>query len=94
MIPKEATLGHIIGTADNITGVLHDTHPQILISTVLTMTLHIEGNLLIEAHLLTHKITADHTLNQPTSQLRTPCIRIHHIPEDPTVIYALKEIQE
>ena len=94
MIPTEDAPGHIIGTADNITGVLHDAHTQMLISTVLAVTLHIEGHLLIEAHWLTHEITADHALDQPTGQLRKPHIRIHHIPEDPTVIHTLKEIQE
>ena len=58
------------------------------------MTLHIEGHLLTEAHWLTHVITADHTLDQPTGQLRKPHIRIHHIPEDSMVICTLKEIQE
>ena len=37
MIPTEDAAGHIIGTADNITGVLHNTHTQMLISTNLTM---------------------------------------------------------
>ena len=88
MIPTEAALGHTIGIADNITGVLHNAHTQALISTILSVTLH------IEAHQPTHKIAADHAPNQPTSQLQKPCIRIHHIPEDPIVIHALKEIQE
>ena len=69
MIPTEATPGDIIGTAD-ITGILHDTHTQTLISTVLIMTLHIEGHLHTEAHQFTHEITADHALDQPTDQLR------------------------
>ena len=94
MIPTEDDPGHIIGIADNITGVLHNAHTQMLISTILAMTLHIEGHPLIEAHQLTHENTADHALNQPTGQLRKPCIRIHHVPEDPMVICALKEIEE
>ena len=92
MIPTKDTPGHKIGTTENITGVLHDT--QKLISTIFTMTCHIEGHLLTGAHWLTDEITADHALNQPTGQLRKPHIRIHHIPEDPTVIHALKEIPE
>ena len=58
------------------------------------MTLHIEGHLHTGAHQLPHEITADHALEQPTNQLRKPCIRIHHIPEGPKVIHTLKEIQE
>ena len=38
-------------------------------------TLHIEGHLHTGAHHLTHKIAADHTLDQATNQLRKPCIR-------------------
>ena len=83
-----------MGTADNITGVLHNTHIQTLISTFLTAILHIEGHLLTEAYQLTPKIAADHTLDQPTGQLRKPPIRIHHIPEDPMVICTPKGIQE
>ena len=90
----EAILGHTILTADDITGVIHDSHTQTLIYTILTMTLHIEGHLHTGAHQLIHKIAADHALDQPTGQLRKPCIRIHHIPEDPKVICTLKEIQE
>ena len=92
MIPTEDAPGHIVGTAENITGVLHNV--QMLISTVLTTTLYIEGHLLTEAPWLTHVITADHALDQPTGWLRKPCIRIHHVPENPTVICSLKEIQD
>ena len=77
IIPKEAILCHTIGTTDNITEVVHDTQTQILISNILAATLHIEGHLYIGAHQLTHGITADHALNQPTGQLRKPYIRIH-----------------
>ena len=94
MIPTEDAPGHIIRTTDNITGVLHDAHTQMLISTILTMTLHIEGHLLIDGHWLIHEIEDDHTLDQPTGQLRKPHIRIHHIPEDPSVICAIKELPE
>ena len=92
MIPTEAIPGHITGTTDDITGIFHDIHTQVYIHTVLTMTLHIEGHLHTGAHQLPHEIAADHTLDQPTGQLRKPYIRIHHIPEDPTVIQTLKEI--
>ena len=86
--PTEVILGNNIGTADNITGVIHNALIQTLTSTILTMILYIEGHLYTEAHQLTHKITADQSLNQPTGQLSKPHIRIHHIPEN------LKEIQE
>ena len=92
--PTEAVLGHTIGTADDITRGIHDAHTQTIIYTVLAMKLHIEGHLHTGAHQLTHEITADHALDQPTGQLRKPHIRIHHIPEDPKVIHTLKEIQE
>ena len=90
----EAILVCTTGATDNITEVIHDAHTQILISTVLTMTLHIEGHLHIGAHQFTYRITAYHTLNQPTGQLRKPCIQTHQIPEDPKVIHTLEEIQE
>ena len=92
--PTEAILGHTIGTADDITGVIHDAHTKTFIYTILTTTLHIEGHLHTRANQLTHKITADYALDQPTGQLRKLCIRIHHIPEDPKVIHTPKEIQE
>ena len=57
MIPTEAAPGHTIGIADNITGILHDAHTQMLISTIL------EGHLLTEAHQLTHEIAADNVLS-------------------------------
>ena len=62
MIPNEDAPGYIIGTADNITGVIFDAHTQMLISTVLTITLHIEGRPFIEPHWFTHEIAADHVL--------------------------------
>ena len=58
------------------------------------MTPHIEGHLQIGAHQLSHRTTADHTPDQPTDQLGKPCIRTHHIPEDPKVKHTLEEIQE
>ena len=92
--PIEAILGHSTGTVDDITGVIHDTHTQMLISTVLAVILYREGHLYTEAHQLTHEITADHTLDQPTGQLKGHCIRLHHIPEAPKIIHTLDEIQE
>ena len=83
--PTEAILGHTIGTTADITGVVHADHAQTLIHTILTMTPHIKGHLPTGAHQLTHKIAADHALDQHTAQLRKPHIRIHHIPEDPKV---------
>ena len=94
IIPAEVSLGCTIGTTDDITEAIHDTHTQILISTVLTTTLHIEDHLHIGAHLRTHEIAADPTLDQPTGQQRKPCIRIYQIPEDPRVKHTLEEIQE
>ena len=94
MTPTDSILGHSIGTADYITGVIYDTHTPMLISTVLTAILHIEGHLPTEAHQLTHEIAADHALNQPTGHLGRHQIRTHHIPEDLKVIHELKEIQE
>ena len=37
IIPTEGILGHTIGTTDDITGVIHDTHIPTLIQTILTM---------------------------------------------------------
>ena len=93
IIPTEAVLGHIMGTEDDITEVIHDAHTQILISTILAKTPHIEGHLHIGVHQFTHGIAADHTPDQHTGQLRKPHIRIHQIPEDPKVTHTLEEIQ-
>ena len=70
MIPTEAIPGHTIGTTDDITGVIHDVHTQVLIHIILTMTLHTTDHLHTGAHHLTHEITADHALDQPTGQLK------------------------
>ena len=43
--PTEAILGHSKGTADDITGVIHNAHTQMLISTILTAILHIKSHL-------------------------------------------------
>ena len=92
--PTEAVLGHTIGTPGDITGVVHTNPAQTLIPTILAITPHIKGHLHTGAHQLIHEIAADHTFNQHTGQLRKPCIRVHHIPEDLKVTHTLKEIQE
>ena len=84
---------HIIkDTAAKVT--ITSTEAILLISTILTMSPHIEGHLYTGTHQLTHEITAGHALGQPTGQLRKLCIRIHHILEEPKVIHTLEEIQE
>ena len=40
MTPTEAVPGHATGTTDNISGVVHDAHTQVLIHTILTTTPH------------------------------------------------------
>ena len=90
----DTVLSHTRGTADDITRVIHDAHTQMPMSTILTVTLCIEGHLHTRAHQHIHEITADCILEQPTGQLRKPHIRIHHIPGDPKVIHTLEEIQE
>ena len=63
MTPTEAFLGHTTGIRDAITGVVHNTHAQTIIHTVLTTTLHIVDHLPTEVFQLTPEITADHALN-------------------------------
>ena len=92
--PTEHVLGHTIGNTGDITGVVHADHTQTLIHDTLTMTPHIEGHPLREAHQLTHENAADHGPNQDNSESRKPCIKIHHIQEEPKVIHTLREIQE
>ena len=58
------------------------------------MTLHINNHLHTGAPQPTQETAAAHILNQPTNQLRKPCIKLHHIPEDPKAIHTQKEIQE
>ena len=40
MIPTEAIPGHTTGTTDNIIGVVHDAHIQVLIHIIPTTALH------------------------------------------------------
>ena len=47
--PTEAIPGHTTGITDDITGVVHDAHSQVLIHIILTTTLHITGHLPTEA---------------------------------------------
>ena len=49
MAPTEAIPGHTTGTTDNITGVVHATHTQVLIHIILTTTLYITDHLHIGA---------------------------------------------
>ena len=94
MTPTEAIPGHTTGTTDDITGVVHDTHTQVLIHIILTVTLHTIDHLHIGALQLTPETTADHTLDQPTNQLRKTPTNICHNPEDHKVKHILKGIQE
>ena len=82
MIPMEAIPGHTTGTTDDTIGVLYDPHTQVLIHIILTATLHTTDHLHIGALQLTPETTADHTLNQPTNQLRKACTNLHHNPDD------------
>ena len=94
MTLTEVIPGHITGTTEDITGVVHDAHTHILIHIVLTVTLHTTDHLHTGTHQLTPETAADHTLNQPINQLRKPCINLHHIPEDHKVKHIPKGIQE
>ena len=94
MTPTEAILGPIIGTTNNHTGVIHDTHTQVLIHIILTVTLHTADHLHTGAHQLTQEITADYTLSQPKGQLRKPHTNRHQSPEDHKVRHKQKGIQE
>ena len=94
MTPTETILGPTIGTTNDNTGIIHDAHTRVLIHIILTMTLHTADHLQTGAHQLTQEITADHALDQPTIQLRKPCINLHHNPEDHKVRHIQKGIQE
>ena len=91
--PSEHALGHTTETTGDLT-VVHADSIQTLIHTALAMTPHIKDPPLIEAHQPIHEIAADHTLSQPIGQLRKPHIKIHPIPEGPTEIHTIREIQE
>ena len=94
MTPTESIPGHTTGITDAITGVLHNAHTQTLIHILLTTTLHIEYHLHVGVLQLTQETAADHALDQPTNQLRKPCINLHHISEDHKVKHIPKGIQE
>ena len=94
MLPTEAIPGHTTGITDDITGVVHDTHTQILTHIILTMTLHIADHLHIKVLQLTPEFTADHTPDQPTNPPRKPHTNPCHIPEDYKVKHIPKGIQE
>ena len=79
MIPTETIPGHTTGTIDNIIGVVHNTHIQVLIHTILTKTLHTADHLHIGALQLTPETEANHTLNLPTNQLRKAHTNLLHI---------------
>ena len=94
MTPTKAIPGHTTGTKDDITGVVHDAHTQVLIHFILNATLHTADHLHIGALQLTPKTASDHNLNQPTNQLRKAHSNLHHSPEDHKVKHILKGIQE
>ena len=70
MAPTEAIPGHTTGTTDDITGVVHDAHTQVLIHIILTTTLNTADHLHIGTLQLTPETAVDHAINQPTNQLR------------------------
>ena len=94
MTPTEAVPGHNTGITNDITGVVHDAHTQPLTHIILTMALHIADYLHIETLQLTPKITADHTLDQPTNPPRKPHTNLHHIPADHKAKHIPKGTQE
>ena len=85
---------HTTGTTDDITGVVHDAHTQVLIHIILVAMLHITDHLHIGALQLTPETAADHALYQSTNQLRKPPTNLCHNPEDHKVQLMLKGIQE
>ena len=94
MIPTEAIPGHTKGTTHNNTGVVHDAHTQVCIHIIFIATLHTADHLHIGALQLAPETAADHTLQQPTNQLRKACTNLCHIQEDHRVKHILKGIQE
>ena len=44
MTPTEVIQGHITGTTDDMTGVVHDAHTQVLIHIILIVTFHTTGH--------------------------------------------------
>ena len=94
MTSTEAVPGNTTGTTDNITGVVHDAHTQVLIHIIHAVTLHTTDHLHIGALQLTPETTADHTLDQPTNWVRKACTNLHHNTVDHKVKQILKGIQE
>ena len=91
---KEAILGPTIGTTNDITRIIHDTHTQVLIHIILAMTLHTTDYPHTGTHQLTQEIAKDYTLGQPTGQPRKPRTNLHQSPEDHKVRHLQKGIQE
>ena len=94
MTPTEAVPGHTTGTTDDITGVVHNAHTQVLIHIFLTVTLHTTDHLHIGALQFPPETTVDHALDQPTNHLRKAHTNLIHNPEDHKVKHILKGIQE
>ena len=94
MIPTEPIPGHTKGTTDDITGVVHNAHSQVLIHIILAMTLHTTDRLHIGALQLTPETTADHALDQSKNQLRKACTNLQHNAGDHKVKHILKGFQE
>ena len=92
MIPTEAIPGHTTGTTDDIIGVVHNAHIQVLIHIVLTVTLHTTDHLHIGVLQLTPETAADHALNPPTNLLRKDHTNLLHNPEDHKVKHTPKGI--
>ena len=78
MIPTEAIPGHTTMTTDNIIGVVHNAHIQVLIHTILTTTLHTTDHLDIGALQFTPETAANHTLDPPINQLRKAHTNLLH----------------
>ena len=92
MTLTEAIQSQIIGTTDDITGVIHNAHTQVLIHIILIATLHIADHLHTGAHQFSQETAAVHTLNHTTNQLRKPCTNLHHNPGGHKVKHILKGI--
>ena len=91
--PSEAIPGHTTGITDDITGVVHNTHTQVLIHIIPAATLHITDHLPTEALQLTPKISVDHTPDQPTNPPRKPHTNLYHSSKDHKGKHIPKKIQ-
>ena len=65
-----------------------------LYNTALTMTPHIKGPPLVEAHQPIHEIAADHALDQPTGQLRKTLHQNPSHSRKPHRMHTIREIKE